>query len=126
MPKIICMLQLTICMLQWSMMYLLNFLVFAQSTILFGIVMSAAAAAPAEAHQRSIVFILCDFCRKSFPNRWAFQRHWTCKTNSYARLQLLFYDFQYFGSPRIVDARQAQTTLSLCRRVSESPSLRVS
>jgi hypothetical protein len=38
-------------MLQLTMMYLLNFLVVAQSTILFGIVMSAAAAAPAEARQ---------------------------------------------------------------------------
>jgi hypothetical protein len=58
-----------------TMMYLRNFLV-AQLTILFGIVMSAAA--PAEARQRRIVNILCDFCGKSFPNSWAYERHRTC------------------------------------------------
>ena len=58
------------------MMYLRNFLVVAQLTILFGIVMSAAA--PAEARQRRIVNILCDFCGKTFPNSWAYERHRTC------------------------------------------------
>ena len=36
------------------------------------------AAAPAEARQRHIVNILCDFCGKSFPNSWAYERHRTC------------------------------------------------
>jgi len=53
-----------------------NFIVVALLTILFSIVMSAAA--PAEARQRSIVNILCDFCGKSFPNSWAYERHRTC------------------------------------------------
>ena len=63
-------------MSQLTMMYLQNFLVVAQLTILFGIVMSAAA--PAEARQRRIVNILCDFCGKTFPNSWAYERHRTC------------------------------------------------
>ena len=37
-----------------------SFLVFVQLIILFGIVLSAAA--PAEARQRRIVNVLCDFC----------------------------------------------------------------
>jgi hypothetical protein len=51
-------------------MYLRNFLVVAQLTILFGDVMSAAA--PAAARQRSITNILCDFCGKSFPNSFSY------------------------------------------------------
>ena len=68
--------NLQFCMSQLTMMYLRNFLVVAQLTILFGIVISAAA--PAEARQRRIVNILCDFCGKSFPNSWAYERHRTC------------------------------------------------
>ena len=34
--------------------------------------------APAEARQRHIVNVLCDFCGKSFPNSWAYERHRTC------------------------------------------------
>jgi hypothetical protein len=41
--------------------------VFAQLIILFGIELSAAA--PAEARQRHIINVLCDFCLKSFPHR---------------------------------------------------------
>ena len=63
-------------MSQLTMMYLRNFLVVAQLTILFGIFMSAAA--PAEARQRRIVNILWEFCGKSFPNSWAYERHRTC------------------------------------------------
>ena len=32
----------------------------------------------AEARQRHIVNVLCDFCGKSFPNSWAYARHRTC------------------------------------------------
>ena len=59
-------------MSQLTMMYLRNFLVVAQLTILFGIVMSAVATA--EARHWRIVYILCDFCGKSFPNSWAYER----------------------------------------------------
>ena len=51
---------------QLTMMYLRSFLVFAQLIIRFGIVLSAAA--PAEARQRHIENVLCDFCGKSSPN----------------------------------------------------------
>ena len=77
MLKILCMSwNSQFCMSQLTMMYLRNFLVFAQLIILFGIGLSAAE--PAEARQRHIVNILCDFCGKSFPNSWAYERHRTC------------------------------------------------
>ena len=31
-----------------------------------------------EAGERHIVNVLCKFCGKSFPNNWAYERHWTC------------------------------------------------
>ena len=34
--------------------------------------------APAAAHQKRIVNVLCDVCGKSFSNSWAYERHRTC------------------------------------------------
>ena len=77
MLKILCISwNLQFCMLQLTMMYLQSFLVFAQLIILFGIVLSAAA--PAEARQRHIENVLCDFCGKSSPNSQAYEQHRTC------------------------------------------------
>jgi hypothetical protein len=59
-----------------TMMYLPSFLVFAWLIILFCIVLSAAA--PVEASQRHVVYVLGDFCGKSFPNSWAHERHLAC------------------------------------------------
>ena len=76
MLKILCISwNLQFCMSQWKMKYSRSFLVFAQLIILFGIVLSAAA--PAEARQKHIVNVLCDFCGKSFPNSWTYE-HRTC------------------------------------------------